>query len=409
MSFIPLKKATKLLSMAAMLVSSPLFSTLSEDLAQLTEDHSQFTFSLYPALIPTDDNLVFSPYSIANCLSMIYLGARGDTAIEMQKTLQLEVDRKNLAKTSFSLNQSLLPEAATKENYQLNIANAAWVDQGIFILTDFRYALEEQFKAKLGKLNFTMADNAMETINAWTAQNTQNKIPKLLSQGDITPATKLLLTNAVYFQGSWAQPFNPQSTQDWPFQPDVDTSINVKMMRQVLSTLYYENDLMQATALPFLGKSKGGGNLALLILLPKSAENFPVLVNELSDELDDWLSSLAPERIDLKLPKFRINSRFDLADPLKKLGMEDAFDENANFSGIDGMRDLVLGKVIHEAFFDLDEQGVSAAAATAAGISATSAPDKTPPTSMTVDHPFLFFIVDLKSQEIVFMGRIIHP
>jgi serpin B len=365
MSFIPFNRAAALLSMATVLISSPLFSTLSEDLAQLTEDHSQFAFSLYSALNQADDNQVFSPFSIANCLSMVYLGARGDTAIEMQKTLHLEVDRKNLAKTSFSLNQSLLPEASSEKTYQLNIANAAWVDQGIFILTDFRYALEEQFKAKLGKINFSMADNAMATINTWTAQNTQNKIPRLLSQGDITPATKLLLTNAIYFEGSWTQPFNPKSTQDWPFQPTVETSINVKMMRQVVNTPYYENDLMQAAALPFLGKSKGGGNLALVILLPKSAENFSVLVNEISDEFDDWLSSLAPERIDLKLPRFRLKSRFDLTEPLKKLGMEDAFDENANFAGIDGMRDLVLDKVIHEAFFDLDEQGVSAGQNTA--------------------------------------------
>ncbi len=250
MSF-TLKMTAALLSMGTVLVSSPLFSALSEDLAQLSEDHSQFAFSLYPDLAAEDENLVFSPYSIANCLSMVYLGARGDTAIEMQKALNLEVERKNLAKTSFSLNQSLLPKAGAEKTYQLNIANAAWVDQGIFILTDFRYALEEQFKAKLGKLNFSLPDNAMATINAWTAQNTQNKIPELLSKGDVTATTKLMLTNAVYFEGNWAQPFDLRSTQDWPFQPTADTSMNVKMMHQVGSILYYENDLMQAAALPF--------------------------------------------------------------------------------------------------------------------------------------------------------------
>jgi serpin B len=217
------------------------------------------------------------------------------------------------------------------------------------------------------------------------------------------------LTNAVYFQGNWSLPFDPNKTQDWPFQPTPDTSMNVRMMRQVLSTLYYENNLMQAAALPFMGKSKGGGSLALVVILPKSADNFSHVAQAVADEFDDWLSAMAPQRLDLKLPKFTINSRFNLNGPLEELGMEDPFNADANFVGIDGLRDLILSNVIHQAYFNLNETGVTAAAATAAAINTTAMPDKTPSTPMSVDHPFLFFIVDLKSQEMLFMGQVMNP
>ncbi len=398
-----------ILSTFLVLAASPLFGGLNEDLAQLSEDHSAFAFSLYPTLATPDDNLVFSPYSIATCLGMVYLGARGDTELQMQKAMHWEIDRKNFAKTSAALNQSLLSSSSTDKVYQLNIANALWLDQGTFLLTDFRYAIEQQFKAKLGKINFSLPENAVSTINSWTSEQTQGKIPQLLTPGDLSPATRLLLTNAVYFEGNWTLPFDPKMTQDWPFQPSTDTSMNVKMMHQVLSIPYFENELMQAAALPFIGKSEGGGTLAFVIVLPKSAQNFNAVANELDDELDDWISSMTPQQVDLKLPKFSLNSRYDLKAPLQQLGMEDPFDSDANFVGIDGLRDLFLNNVIHQAYFTLGENGVTAAATTAVSINVTSAKNKIPPVPLIADHPFLFFIVDMKSQEMLFMGQMIKP
>lgn len=389
--------------------STPLFATQSEDLKELTDGHTQFAFSLYPTVDTPAENLVFSPFSISSCLSMVYLGARGDTEAQMQSALHLNVDRKNIGKTFSLLAASLQPAKNTERDYQLNIANAVWVDQGTFLLADFRYAIEEQFKARLSKINFSAKDTAIATINGWVSDKTQGKIPNLLQPNDINAMTRMILTNAVYFKGNWASVFHEQATQDWPFHPTPETSLPVKMMHQTFSIPYYENDLMQAAAIPFAGRSSGGGNLAFVVLLPKSADNFTTMFNELPSEFNNWLNALSVERVALKLPKFKMEMRFSLKEALEQLGMEDAFDSHANFVGIDGMRDLVLQKVIHQVYFELDEKGVTAAAATAAGIGATAMPPSNPPIDLIVDHPFLFFIVDLKSQEMLFMGKVVQP
>jgi serpin B len=327
----------------------------------------------------------------------------------MQTVLQLNTSRKNIGRDTCLLSQSLQPASMDKDHYQCNIANAIWVDQGIFLLTDFRYAIEEQFKAKLSSIDFLAKENALSTINNWVAEKTQGKIPAILTSNDINALTRLVLTNAVYFQGTWTSPFNPKATQDWPFHPSVDSSIPVKMMNQTCSIPYYENDLIQAAAIPFVGKSLGGGDLAFILLLPKSADNFATMLSELPHVFSDWLSSLSPKRIALKLPKFTVDTRLSLGDSLEQLGMKDAFDSTANFAGIDGMRTLFLDKVIHQVFFSLNEQGVTATAATAASMGITSSPEAAAPIALTVDHPFLFFIVDLKSQEMLFMGKVAQP
>lgn len=389
--------------------SSPLLAEPSNDLSLLAESHAQFAFSLYSAIDPAEKNLVFSPYSISTCLSMVYLGARSDTEAQMQKVLHLDIDRKNIGKTANALNRSLLPANGDDKSYKLNIANAIWVGQGTFLLADFRYAIEQQFKATLSKVNFSMPADALKTINDWTSKQTEGKIPELLSVNDIDANTRLVLTNAVYFQGNWMSHFDPKATQDWPFHPTPDVSMPVKMMHQTVFLPYYENDLLQAAAIPFIGKSNEGGSLAFVVLVPKSSENFNAMVDELPGALNHWLGQLSSQRVELKLPKFTINTRLPLNTPLKEMGMEDAFDANANFVGIDGMRDLFLNKVVHQAFFALDENGVTAAAATAASMNVTSTPDKTPPVLLIADHPFLFFIVDLKSQEMLFMGKVSQP
>jgi len=386
-----------------------LSATPSEDLVEITKDHTQFAFSLYQHTNPLEQNFLFSPYSVASCLSMIYLGARGDTQSQMEKVLHLEIDQKNVAKTTSLLIDSLSPKSGEKNTYKLLNANSLWVDQGVFLLTDFRFAIDKQFKASINKVNFTKPPEALSTINSWVNDQTQHKIPQILSSNDISELTRLVLINAIYFEGRWRFPFDPAKTQDWPFHPTPDTSIPTKMMQQIKTVPYYENELVQIAALPFEGKSSAEGELAFLVILPKSAENFEMMQGELVNEFTNWVSSLNPTKIDLKIPKFVQNTRLDLNQVLQEMGMEDAFDSEANFTGIDGMRDLFLNKVIHQAYFSIDELGVVATAATAASMNLTSAPTKEPPLSFYADHPFLYFIIDLKSQELLFMGNMAQP
>jgi len=393
----------------AIALSSVLFADLNSDLSVLRDNHTQFAISLYPVINHEDKNMVFSPYSIATCLSMVYLGARGDTQSQMQSTLHLEVDRKNLSKTAFALNQSLLPQKKSEETYKLNMANAIWVDQNTYLLTDFRYAIEEQFKSKLGKLNFALNSNALATINDWISKQTQGKISNLLDSNDINDLTRLVLTNAVFFQGAWVSSFDPKQTHEAPFYPTPESSLITEMMHQTLTAHYYENERIQAVALPFTGISNQGSHLAFVLLSPKSANHFSEMFHEFSESHEEWFSLLKSRQVDLTLPKFTFSNRFDLGKPLQDLGMEDAFNFNANFIGIDGMRDLFLNKVVHQTFFSLDEKGVTAAAATAAPFNIKSALSNEPIAQMNVDHPFLFFIIDLKSHEMLFMGKVVQP
>ncbi len=387
-----------LLVLPIALAASPVKNDGLQDVPTLVKDMTEFALSLYPVL--DESNLIFSPYAISTSLSMVYIGARGETETQMNEALHLSLNRKAIGKASFALTQSCLPQINTKNSYQLNIANAVWVDQGIFLLSDFRYAIEQQFKAKLGMINFAEADQSLDTINNWISSQTQEKIPHLLDSNDVNPQTRLVLTNAAYLQGTWASPFNPKTTVEAPFHPTPDTETSTDMMQQTSTFPYYENDMIQAVALPFIG-----GNLAFVVLLPKSADNFIPMFDDLKSNWNNWLSSMSSKRIALQMPKFDLSNRFDLKKPLEQLGMEDAFDSNANFVGIDGMRDLFLNAVVHEAYLSLDENGVVAAAAAAVSTSVKGVPPGAT-TSMIVDHPFLFFIVDLKSHAMLFMGKI---
>jgi serpin B len=175
------------------------------------------------------------------------------------------------------------------------------------------------------------------------------------------------------------------------------------MMEQTAFFPYVENDLYQAVALPFQGATQGKGQIALMLLLPKSADNFSAMLEMMPDSFEESLSELQPRKVHVQLPKFSLSKRYPLNEPLMQLGMKTPFTTQANFSGIDGLLNLFLNKVVHETFFALDENGVTAAAATGASMEITAVPNA--PAEFNADHPFLFFIVDLKSTEVLFIGK----
>jgi serpin B len=378
------------------------------DLKKIVRDTSEFGFSLYPLLekSPTT-NLVFSPYSIFTCMSMVYYGARGDTASEMRKALRMTTARGDLPKISSSLANSLTTQA--KDAYVLETANGLWLDRDSFVLADFHHAIEQGFQAKVQSLDFSNSERATSIINEWTANQTHNKIPELLQKNDVDSSTRMVLTNAVYFKGAWQRPFDPKLTQNGTFVVDASTSVQAPMMQQTSFFSYYENDSFQLLALPFSSNDEKS-MLATLILLPKKGIALQEIEKDLQTaSFQSWLNALDSKQVNVKLPKFCLDKRYELNQMLKDLGMPTAFTEKANFSGINGMQDLFLNKVVHETFFALDEQGVTAAAATAASINVTAAPPGYPPVAFNVDHPFLFALVDLNSKIPLFIGKIYDP
>lgn len=382
-----------------------LLLTLHTFAQSIGADNNQFAFDLYSKL--EDGNLAFSPYGIFSNLALLKTGADGETADQIATTLHISAEETPFLK-AFHKHQIGLT-SALKEGYQLYIANALFPHNQTNILQPFQQIATEFFDAKLEPLDYHNPTQATEIINRWISDKTQGKIPKLLQQGDIDTATRLVLANAVYFQGEWTFPFDTKATTPAPFYSDDITSASVQMVQQTRSFSYFENEELQCLSLPFKRKGTEQPQLSCILLLPKS--DLSALDDSLNAEtLSQILSSAEPTLINAQIPKFCITKRLVLNEPLKELGMNDPFTFAADFSKIDGEKDLQLTTVLHETYFSFNESGVTAASATTSHLGLKSVlypPDKIIP--FTADHPFLFLILDTHSKAILFMGRVMNP
>lgn len=248
------------------------------------------------------------------------------------------------------------------------------------------------------------------TINGWISNETKGKITDLLRKNDIDGSTRVVLVNAAYFQGKWLKPFDPKDTEELPFHPSDDNVLNTPMMTQTAFYPYAETDAVQILAIPFQTCDTTDPQINCVIVLPKTAADMEELDNTISASmLADWLKDLEQQKVNVLMPKFCMKQRFDLSKALSTMGMPEAFGPNADFSGIDGMHDLYLSKVLHETYFLLNEFGVEAAAASSAVMNLTSTGETTPPVQFTADHPFYFFLIDLKTNAILFAGKLVQP
>lgn len=353
--------------------------------ASLASSEKEFAFSLSRTI--ETPNLIVSPYSIFTCLTMTYMGARGDTAAEMEKALFLSLPNKQIPQYSDVLYGQL-------QGSGLQIANAMWVSPKIFVLANYRRQIEKEFHAEVGTVDFDDPKKATETINEWISEKTQGKIPTLLDSGDLDNGTRIVLTNAIYFSGVFLKPFDPKLTAKSDFFPSSDKKEEVDMMDQVNQFFYCDDEEFQSISMPFKDTT-----VSCVLLLPKKE------IANIEEVFPRLLENQQRTRVHLRIPKFSLTQRFQLNDTLKKLGIIQAFTNEANFSGIDGLRDLYLSKVVHEAFFSIDENGVVAAAATGAAMGLTGVLDKTEPVDLTFDRPFYFWLIDLNTKTIIFTGR----
>lgn len=378
---------------------------------KLTRSINDFAFSLNLQLVsdPTA-NVLFSPYSLFSTLSLTYAGARGNTAAQIAKALSLQVDVKELANQAAKLQKQLIP-AKGEKSYALRSANALWLDRDSYILSDFRYLAQNQYGAKVESVNFAEEEKSISIINEWTSNQTEGKIIGLLQQGDISSSTRLLITNALFFEGNWQKPFDPQNTKAYPFSTDGTSSTPILMMDQTSLFSYYENETLQMVALPFIGKTNAGSNIACVFILPETGTTLASLNKTFSSfSFKQWMEGLDQRAVHVRIPKFTLTSRNVLNDVLSSLGIQEAFTAKANFSGINGMQDLFLSKVIHQAFFLIDEKGACAAAASAAAVNVTAVkPSEEIPFEFIADRPFIFALVDMQSKALLFLGNFSIP
>jgi serpin B len=365
-----------------------------------------FAADMYAQARGKEGNVFFSPYSISAALAMTFAGARGETADQMAKVLRFREDWRSDPGAVHDL-YALLARSLDGQGkpYELAVANRLWGQKGFGFLPEFLGLLQRKYGAGLEEVDFvTNTEGARQTINNWVESKTAQKVKDLLSPGVLDPRTTVLvLTNAIYFKGAWLYPFDKQRTADGDFFVSADRKVAVPMMRQTRRFRHADAGDLQVLEMDYKGDA-----LSMVVLLPKKADGLAPLEQSLAQgKLDDLLPGLKEAEVAVLLPRFKMEWKAELQEPLGKMGMPLAFTGNADFSGMTGRKgDICISKVIHKAFVDVNEEGTEAAAATAV-IMARGMPAK--PVVFRADHPFIFLIRDKASGCILFLGRVANP
>jgi len=378
--------------------------------APATTADGAFSADLYRALAHDAADTVFSPVSVAAALRMALCGARGQTAAELGRALHQDGSPDAAADGLRSLS-AVVRSLTASGSVTFRAPNTIWVQAGLPLLPDFTARLGEAAVAAWAQADFAAApEQARAEINRVIAGQTEDKITSLLPPHAVDERTKLVLASAVYLKAAWTSPFAASATADAPFYPDGpgQPSLTVPMMHGTGSRAYLRGDGYQAVLLGYQGAS-----LAMAVVLPDGplAALAPRIGTAgLAVLLGGLLGGATTHRVTLSLPRFRLEAAFDLVPVLQRLGVREAFGNDADFSGITEAEPLKLGTVAHKAYIDVDEHGTEAAAATAVTVLRPSAILRPPPAvTVVVDRPFLFAIIDTAAGLPLFLGQVTHP
>jgi len=380
----------------------------SKDTNSIVEANNKFAFDLYSKYQTEDGNIFISPYSVSTALAMTYEGAKGQTAKEMQTVLYLpenaELRRDAISQIYKGINKE-------DKTYQLSTANALWAQDSFKFQKDYFDIVQKYYGGSATNLDFIGdTENSRLIINEWVEERTNDKIKDLIPSGALTAETRLVLTNAIYFKGEWANQFNKDDTKEQDFRVSPNKNVKTPMMQRTDDESKFNyagtNDL-QILELPYSGE-----DLSMLIILPKK-EDLEDLENSFTlEQLSKWKEMLNEQRVNIYIPKFKFETKYFMEEILPDMGMPTAFSDSANFTGMedDPRKDLKIDKVIHQAFVEVNEEGTEAAAATAVTmIEITSVgPEPRIPT-FRADHPFIFIIQQKDTGNILFLGRVNDP
>jgi serpin B len=338
---------------------------------------------------------------------MAYAGAQGETEGQMAETLNyLPQDAQHPALNALEQRMSGLGEKGDGGGavpFRLNVANSAWGQQGYSFKDAYLETLAGHYGAGLRTLDFGQPQEAAGEINAWIEDQTEDRIKNLVSPEAISPATRLVLANAIYFKASWLSRFEPSNTRDGPFTLADGSRVTVPLMHQTAYFPYMESDGYQAVRLPYKGEAAD-----MLIILPQEGRFEQVEGRLGAGFLDEVRRALREEYVRLTMPRFDFETDLGLPKLLKAMGMTAPFDSGtANFSGISGKKDLYISEALHRANITVDEKGTEAAAATVLLMPVSGPPE--PTIEMTADRPFIFVIAERETGAILFLGRVTDP
>jgi len=342
----------------------------------------------------------FSPFSVHAALAMTAVGARGDSFAQLAAALHLP-------------DRTALPAAGAfvrfhdqgDRPYELAVANALWGQEGLAWEDAFASALAADFGAGFQTADFAGdPDGERRRINGWVGERTRDRIPELIVAGQVTELTRLVLTNAIFFKGRWATPFEPALTTEQPFHRADGTTVPVPLMHRRGQERHFAGDGFQVLALPY-----AGGGIECVVILPRAADGLRAVEERFTPTaLAAWLDAAEPVKVAIWLPRFRLERRYDLVGALATLGVRDLFiQDKADLSGMTAER-LAVGRVVHQAFVEVNEEGTEAAAATAV-IANAPGPPPPRPVEFRADRPFLFLIRDRVHGVILFIGRSTGP
>ena len=381
------------------LISTP------EGIAEIITANNQFAIAMYQQINgqpdQADKNVFFSPYSLSTVMAILYAAAEGETKAQIQKTFHYP------APAILNPNSAALYNQFNKPNpdYKLATVNDLWMQQGLTLNKSYADTVQHYYSGQVTALDFEGSpDPARQTINKKIADKTKQLIPELLPKGSIKSDTAVVLTNAIYFKGDWTLPFTAERTSAQPFYNAIGRASTVQMMEQQSYFSYYENKHIQVVQLPYKGD-----DLSMLVVLPKL--NHKLAMQQLAKSLNatkikQWSAGLVRQEVDLQLPKFKLDARYQMKTLLADMGMPKAFNNGAEFNLYADGPPIKLDEVYHQAVVTVDEKGTEAAAAAGAvgmyvGMSY--------PVEFKADHPFMFVIKDNKTDAILFLGQVNKP
>ncbi len=392
-------------TLSAPLYAAPAQQSPSPDARQLMLDNTAFAFDLYQSLRVEHENLIVSLYSISEVLAMTFAGARGNTAHQMAHALHYTLPPERLPPAFQTLDARL--HEMDDADFALHVVNALWGQQGFGFVPEFVEPLNTFYGAGLQEVDYVGdAEAARETINGWVAEHTADRIPELIAPGVLNAQTRLVLTNAVYFNATWAFPFNPDETDAAGIFTLLDGStVTVPLMSRDDAEFAYlagnKDRPYDMAALPYANE-----RMVMVIILPYAGAFEEVEASLEAETFVRLLGELVWDMGRVMLPKFSTETSLSLPETLQALGMVDAFDPmHADFSGMTGTPDLHISEVVHQAVIAVDEHGTEAAAGSAVVMEWRSVPE----TALLVDHPFIYALVDLDTGTILFLGRMMNP
>lgn len=376
----------------------------AKDAQELINASNLFALEMYRNISEDGKNLFFSPYSIFTALGMCYEGAAGRTGDEIQALLHFPKDNA----TRWSMIAGLIDKMnAQNPDYSLKTANALYIiRQSKPILEKYLEVLGKHYKAGVFNLTGQDAEKSRLEINAWVENRTNGMIKDLLPPGvfEVDAMNLLALINTIYFKGTWLKQFDPANTTQQAFFVDGKKTVQAPLMKRTDDGAVF--NYTAAEGVQALRLDYNGQGMSMLLLIPQDS-NISRLEGLLgAGRLDGWRRNLTERRVDVYIPRFKLECQYGLSEPLKKMGMPTAFSENADFSWING-GGLSIARVIHKAVVDVNEEGTEAAAATAVIMGDLSIEPPVP--IFKADHPFIFLIQDNNTGNILFMGKVADP